>query len=146
MSRAGLCLAVLSILPLSAKKNFEFWPGAQYDPRIPTLHQVLGYDPEDKEGWRVYTEYTKFVLEPLTHDGPLQLTSERAREAVAFLVRHGKKLVFRPDDPLPNLPKPIKMPTDHTFVNRLQWGLASVMGGLRAEADWRKITSTWLRR
>jgi predicted unusual protein kinase regulating ubiquinone biosynthesis (AarF/ABC1/UbiB family) len=108
--------------------------------------EVLGYDPEDKEGWRVYTEYTKFVLEPLTHDGPLQLTSERAREAVAFLVRHGKKLVFRPDDPLPNLPKPIKMPTDHTFVNRLQWGLASVMGGLRAEADWRKITSTWLRR
>ena len=25
------------------------------------------------------------------------------------------------------------MPTDHTFVNRLQWGLASVMGGSQVE-------------
>jgi hypothetical protein len=74
------------------------------------------------------------------------LTSDRAREAVASLMRSGKKLVFRPDDTLPNLPKPIHMPTDHTFVNRLQWGLASVMGGLRAEADWRRITDPWLRR
>src|SRR5258705_3780067 len=44
MSRAGLCLAVLLALPLSAEKPFEFWPGAQYDSRIPTYHQVLGYD------------------------------------------------------------------------------------------------------
>ena len=32
--------------------------------------------------------------------------------------------------PLPNLPKPIHLPHDFTFVNRLQWGLASVLGGL----------------
>lgn len=31
----GLLLAVLS---------FEFWPGAAYDPRVPTFRQVLGYD------------------------------------------------------------------------------------------------------
>lgn len=45
MSRAGLCLAVLLVFPLSAEKAFEFWPGAQYDPRIPTFRQTLGYEP-----------------------------------------------------------------------------------------------------
>jgi len=45
MSRAGLCLAVLFVFPLCAQKPFEFWPGAQYDPRIPTFQHSLGYDP-----------------------------------------------------------------------------------------------------
>jgi predicted unusual protein kinase regulating ubiquinone biosynthesis (AarF/ABC1/UbiB family) len=107
--------------------------------------EVLGYDPEDKEGWQLYTDYTKLVLEPLVRDAPYRHTHEGAREAVAFLVRHGKKIVFRPDETLPNLPKPIHMPTDFTFVNRLQWGLASVMAGLGAEANWRRIMDPWLR-
>src|SRR5262249_53282476 len=45
--------------------------------------EELGFDPADKEGWPVYTEYTKFCLEPLTHDGLMKMTPERAREAVA---------------------------------------------------------------
>ena len=48
-------------------------------------------------------------------------------------------------DPLPNLPTPVDMPADLTFVNRLQWGLFSVLGGLGAEANWRRITDPWLR-
>jgi hypothetical protein len=67
-----------------------------------------------------------------------------SRVAIAYLVRHGKKIVFRPDEALPNLPKPIDMPTDFTFVNRLQWGLSSVMAGLEAEANYRRITDPWL--
>jgi hypothetical protein len=45
---------------------------------------------------------------------------------------------------LPSFPKPIHMPTDLTFVNRLQWGLASVMGGLEAEANFFRIVDPWL--
>ena len=37
------------------------------------------------------------------------------------------------------------MPHELTFVNRLQWGLASVLGGLSAEANWRRQTDAWLR-
>ena len=46
---------------------------------------------------------------------------------------------------MPNLPKPIHVPRDFTFINRLQWGLASVMGGLGGEDNWRRITEPWLR-
>jgi predicted unusual protein kinase regulating ubiquinone biosynthesis (AarF/ABC1/UbiB family) len=107
--------------------------------------EVLGYDPSDPDGWRLYTEYTKFIIRPLTLNVPFKHTHAAARENVAFLVRNGKKIVFRPDEKLPTLPKPIHVPHDMTFVSRLQWGLASVLAGLEAEANWRKITDPWLR-
>jgi predicted unusual protein kinase regulating ubiquinone biosynthesis (AarF/ABC1/UbiB family) len=107
--------------------------------------EVLGYDPKDPEGWHLYTEYTKYIIRPLTLDALYKYSHESARENIAFLVRNGKKLIFRPDDKLPNLPMPIHLPHDMTFVSRLQWGLASVMAGLGAEANWRRITDPWLR-
>ncbi len=107
--------------------------------------EVLGYDPKDPEGWHLYTEYTKYIIRPVTLNASYKYTHESARENIAFLVRNGKKIVFRPDDALPNLPMPIHLPHDMTFVSRLQWGLASVLAGLGAEANWRKITDPWLR-
>ncbi|WP_394823754.1 ABC1 kinase family protein [Pendulispora albinea] len=107
--------------------------------------EVLGYDPTDPDGWPLYTSYTKLVLKPLIEDTEFTYTHAFAREAVAYLVRHGKKIVLRPDEKLPSLPKPIHMPVDHTFVNRLQWGLSSVLAGLNAQANWRRITEPWLR-
>jgi hypothetical protein len=106
--------------------------------------EVLGYDPHDAEGWPLYTEYTKLILRPLTTHGPFRFTKSFAREAVAYLARNGKKLVYKPGESLPTLPKPIAMPTDFTFVNRLQWGLSSVLAGLEAEADYRAITAPWM--
>jgi len=41
-------LLLLSFSPSYGQKAFEFWPGATYDSKIPTLHQILGYDPGDK--------------------------------------------------------------------------------------------------
>jgi hypothetical protein len=110
-----------------------------------TCAEVFGYDPADEDGWRLYTEYVKMVSLPLTLDGPYRHTTETARENVAFLVRNGRKLVFRDGDSVPNLPRPIHVPHEMTFVNRLQWGLASVLGGLGAESNWRTMTDAWVR-
>jgi hypothetical protein len=108
--------------------------------------EVLGYDPTDTTAYQLYIDYTKFVLEPLTRSGPYRHTHEAAREAVAFLVRGGKKLMKpKEGDVLPSLPKPIHMPQDHTFMNRLQWGLASVMAGIGGEADFRAVSEPWVR-
>ena len=39
-------LAVLVFLAAAAQaQTFEFWPGAQYDPAIPTVQKVLGFEP-----------------------------------------------------------------------------------------------------
>jgi hypothetical protein len=106
--------------------------------------EVLGYDPDDRESFALYTEYTKLVLQPFVTDGPFVFTKEFARESVAFLVRGGKKLVFKPNESLPSLPSPVRMPSDLTFVNRLQWGFTSVLAGLGAEANWRRLVEPWL--
>ena len=37
----------LFLLPAAAQK-FEMWPGAQYDPAIPTMEKVLGYGPGER--------------------------------------------------------------------------------------------------
>jgi predicted unusual protein kinase regulating ubiquinone biosynthesis (AarF/ABC1/UbiB family) len=106
--------------------------------------EVLGYDPNDRESWLLYTEYTKLVLQPLVIDGRFKYTKEFARQSIAFLVRGGKKIVFKPNEAVPNLPAPIAMPSDFTFVNRLQWGFGSVLAGLGAEANWRQLVEPWL--
>ncbi|MDP9148873.1 MAG: AarF/ABC1/UbiB kinase family protein, partial [Myxococcota bacterium] len=106
--------------------------------------EVLGYDPADPESWALYTEYTKLILHPLVVDQPFKYTKDFARESVAFLVRGGSKIVFKPDAKLPNLPAPVRMPTDFTFVNRLQWGFGSILAGLGAEANWRRLVDPWV--
>ncbi len=106
--------------------------------------EVLGYDPSDKESYDLFIEYTRMVTRPMVEDIDFTYTREYAREAVAFLVRNGKRVIFKEGETLPNMPKPINMPTDHTFVNRLQWGLSSVLAGLQAEANWRRITEPWM--
>ena len=47
--RSFLLPALLAAaLPLAAQSNFEFWPGASYDPAIPTQSKVLGYVPGER--------------------------------------------------------------------------------------------------
>jgi predicted unusual protein kinase regulating ubiquinone biosynthesis (AarF/ABC1/UbiB family) len=108
--------------------------------------EVLGYDPSDTESYALFVAYAKMLIEPLTTDGPFRHTHEVAREAVAFLVRGGQKLAKPKDGSLlPNLPKPIHPPQEHMFMNRLQWGLASVMAGIGGEGNYRRIAEPWIR-
>jgi predicted unusual protein kinase regulating ubiquinone biosynthesis (AarF/ABC1/UbiB family) len=106
--------------------------------------EVLGYDPADEQGFALYTAYTRLILQPLVLDAPFRYTKEFARESVAFLVRGGRDIVFKPDQAMPTLPAPLRMPTDFTFVNRLQWGFGSVLAGLRAEANWRRLVDPYI--
>ncbi len=105
----------------------------------------LGLDPTEPEMYDLHVEYVKMLFTPFTTRGNFKYTKGFAREAVAFLVRNGKGIVFRPGEALPNLPKPINIPTDMTFMNRLQWGLTSVLAGLEAEANFRELCDEWLR-
>ncbi|MBS1858411.1 MAG: peptidase M14, partial [Acidobacteria bacterium] len=47
MTKLAVLLPLLTSLA-SAQKAFEFWPGASYDPKIPTVRQVLGYEPGER--------------------------------------------------------------------------------------------------
>jgi predicted unusual protein kinase regulating ubiquinone biosynthesis (AarF/ABC1/UbiB family) len=106
--------------------------------------EVLGYDPHD-ESWDLYRSYTLELLVPITTQGVWTCSKERARETVQYLSRGIRGLAFKNGDTLPNLPHVPKMPQDFTFVNRLQWGLASVLAGLKTEAAFRPIIEPWVK-
>jgi predicted unusual protein kinase regulating ubiquinone biosynthesis (AarF/ABC1/UbiB family) len=107
--------------------------------------EVLGYDQTDTESWDLYRSYTIELLMPITSHATFQCSPEVARETVGFLARGIKKIAFKDGESMPQMPGAIHMPKDFTFVNRLQWGLASVLGGLRTEARFRPITEPWIR-
>ncbi len=50
-SRCLPLLPLLAAASLFAQARFEFWPGAVYDPAIPTFRQVLGHDPAERIAW-----------------------------------------------------------------------------------------------
>jgi predicted unusual protein kinase regulating ubiquinone biosynthesis (AarF/ABC1/UbiB family) len=106
--------------------------------------EVLGYDPND-ESWDLYRSYTMELMVPLCSDTPWQCSPERAREHVQYLSRGLKDLALRDGSALPRLPFVPKIAQDFTFVNRLQWGLASVLAGLRTEAAFRPLIEPWVR-
>jgi predicted unusual protein kinase regulating ubiquinone biosynthesis (AarF/ABC1/UbiB family) len=105
--------------------------------------EVLDYKPDDPS-WKVYRDYTIFLLDPLCME-EFQCSQERARQAVTFIASGVKGLVLREGDPLPNIPHVPKMPREFVFMNRLQWGLASVMGGLGTKARFRELSEPWIR-
>ena len=106
--------------------------------------EVLGYDPND-ESWDLYRSYSMELMVPLCSDKPWQCSHERAREHVQYLTRGIKELALKDGDTLPSLPYVPKISPDFTFVNRLQWGLASVLAGLGTEAAFRPLIEPWVR-
>jgi len=109
-----------------------------------TCVEVLDYDPDDPS-WDVYRDYTIYLLGPLIQEEPWECTQQKAREAVTFIARGVKDLAFKEGETLPSIPHVPKMPREFTFLNRLQWGLASVMGGIGTIAQFRPITEPWIR-
>lgn len=106
--------------------------------------EVLGYDPND-ESWDLYRSYTMELMMPIYTKELWVCSREKSRETVQFLARGIKSLTLKEGEVLPTIPHVPKMPQDFTFVNRLQWGLASVMAGLGTEAYFRRICEGWIR-
>ena len=141
------CIKVLSPGLIAGVKRYTIAAmDEQWDEFEQACVETLGYDRSDEEAYKLFIAYTKMLLKPMTTDGTFHHTHEVAREAVAFLVRGGKQLMKPKDgDVLPNLPKPIHTPQEQMFMNRLQWGLASVMAGIGGYGNWRRIAEPWIR-
>jgi predicted unusual protein kinase regulating ubiquinone biosynthesis (AarF/ABC1/UbiB family) len=106
--------------------------------------EVLGYDPKD-ESWDLYRSYTMELMMPICTHGVWHCSHEKAKETVAYLTRGIRALALKDGAHLPQIPLVPKVPQDFTFVNRLQWGLASVMAGLRTQASFRALTEPLVR-
>jgi hypothetical protein len=79
---------------------------------------------------RLY-RYFGYFYEPFQDDRSFRFGREYTQKSF--------RLVFAPDGEFEGFHKRLNMPRDFVFVNRLQWGVYSVLADLRAEANWHRI-------
>ncbi len=65
-----LSLSVVFVITGQAQQPFEFWPGARYDPSVPTMEQTLGYAPGDSVA--SHAELMRY-MEALTEAAPARM-------------------------------------------------------------------------
>jgi len=76
-------------------------------------------------------EYFGYFYEPFREDRVFRFTHEYTRRSV--------RMVFAPEGRFAGFSKKLNMPRHFVFVNRIQWGVYSVLTQLGAEANWHRI-------
>jgi predicted unusual protein kinase regulating ubiquinone biosynthesis (AarF/ABC1/UbiB family) len=98
---------------------------------------VLGFIKEDGPlAAELLYDYFGYFYEPWAKDRTFQFTREYNRQSF----RH----VFAPDGRFAGFSKHLNMPPDFVFVNRIQWGVYSILADLGATANWHGIHCEYL--
>jgi predicted unusual protein kinase regulating ubiquinone biosynthesis (AarF/ABC1/UbiB family) len=81
-------------------------------------------------------DYFTYFYEPIEAKGEFEFSREY--NARSF------KMVFAPEGPFAGMSKQMNMPRDFVFVNRIQWGVWSILAQLGARANWQSIHREFL--
>ena len=81
-------------------------------------------------------EWFQLYTRPVVTDQPFTFTSEFAAEVI--------RSTTDPRDPFSNMLRQLNLPPDYLLLNRIQWGLNSVLGQLGATGDWRAIRDEYI--
>jgi predicted unusual protein kinase regulating ubiquinone biosynthesis (AarF/ABC1/UbiB family) len=84
----------------------------------------------------VLYEYFGYFYEPFRADRDYTFTS--AYNAASL------RMVFRPEGEFAGLHRQLNMPPDFVFVNRIQWGVYSILAQLEATGNWHRIHREFL--
>ncbi len=81
-------------------------------------------------------EWFQLYTRPVVAEQPFTFTSEFAAEVI--------RSTTDPRDPFSNVLRQLNLPPDYLLLNRIQWGLNSVLGQLAAVGDWRAIRDEYI--
>jgi len=81
-------------------------------------------------------EWFQLYTRPVAADQPFTFTREFASEVI--------RSTMDPRDPFSDVLRQLNLPPDYLLLNRIQWGLNSVLGQLGAAGDWRAIRDEYL--
>ncbi|MEX1164980.1 MAG: AarF/ABC1/UbiB kinase family protein [Nitriliruptor sp.] len=87
------------------------------------------------DGDAVY-EWFRLYTKPVLADQPFTFTPEFAAEVI--------RSSADPRSPLADVVRRLNLPSDYLLLNRIQWGLNSVLARLGARGDWRAIRDEYL--
>jgi predicted unusual protein kinase regulating ubiquinone biosynthesis (AarF/ABC1/UbiB family) len=81
-------------------------------------------------------DYFAYFYAPISEDAEFRFSTEYNAKSLG--------MVFKPTGQFAGLTKKINMPPDFVFVNRLQWGVYSLMAQLGARGNWHRIQREYL--
>jgi predicted unusual protein kinase regulating ubiquinone biosynthesis (AarF/ABC1/UbiB family) len=81
-------------------------------------------------------DYFGYFYEPFHDDRVFTFTPEYNSRSLA--------MVFRPEGKFAGLARQLNMPPDFVFVNRIQWGVYSILARLGARGNWHRIHREYL--
>jgi predicted unusual protein kinase regulating ubiquinone biosynthesis (AarF/ABC1/UbiB family) len=81
-------------------------------------------------------DYFGYFYEPFHHDRVFEFTREYNSQSLGH--------VFRPQGRFAVMAKKLNMPPDFVFVNRIQWGVVSLLATLGARGNWHRIHKEFL--
>jgi predicted unusual protein kinase regulating ubiquinone biosynthesis (AarF/ABC1/UbiB family) len=79
----------------------------------------------------VLHEYFGYYYEPFAADREYRFTPEYSAKSF--------EMMFKPTGKLAGITKQLNIPRDYTLVNRLTWGVVSILSQLRATGNWHRI-------
>jgi predicted unusual protein kinase regulating ubiquinone biosynthesis (AarF/ABC1/UbiB family) len=96
----------------------------------------LGFIPalSDEESNTLY-DYFHYFYQPFHDDQPFTFSREYNRKSF--------RMIFRPEDRFKGLEKKLNMPADFVFVNRIQWGVYSILADLGATGNWHRVDAEY---
>ncbi|PIE18594.1 MAG: hypothetical protein CSA66_04355, partial [Proteobacteria bacterium] len=86
-----------------------------------TLGKALHLDGSDPLVFRLYREFSLYIMRPALHDAPFDFTSAYTKESIDRVLDGAKEAIFA-GRKIPRLPDLPPVPPDYTMLNRLQWG------------------------
>jgi predicted unusual protein kinase regulating ubiquinone biosynthesis (AarF/ABC1/UbiB family) len=107
--------------------------------RDPFRHQTvaLGFIKEDSPlSAELMYDYFGYFYEPI--DGDREYTFTREYNARSM------EMVFKPEGKFKGMQSKLNMPPDFVFVNRIQWGVYSILAQLGATGNWHAIHREYL--
>jgi predicted unusual protein kinase regulating ubiquinone biosynthesis (AarF/ABC1/UbiB family) len=85
----------------------------------------------------VLYDYFAYFYEPFRHDAPFTFDREYNKKSFG--------VIFKPQGRFAPLAKKLNMPRDFVFVNRIQWGVFSILAQLAATENWHRIHREMMR-
>lgn len=76
-------------------------------------------------------EWFRLYTRPVAANQPFEFTPEFAAEVL--------RTTTDPRSPFADVLRKLNLPPDYLLLNRIQWGINSVLGRLRARGDWRAV-------
>jgi predicted unusual protein kinase regulating ubiquinone biosynthesis (AarF/ABC1/UbiB family) len=96
----------------------------------------LGFIPSlTKEESDTLFEYFGYFYEPFHEDRTFTFSREYNRKSF--------RMIFKPEGRFAGFEKKLNMPADFVFVNRIQWGVYSILADLGASANWNRIDAEY---